>query len=62
MSYEEISKQAIYAKYHMYPDDYPIHQPYTDDEKRKIDQLFDIPILEQNKTTKNKELLKCDFV
>ena len=61
MSYKETSKQALYAKYHIYPDDYPTHTPYTEDEKRDLNELFEIPVLEQNKTTKNKELLKYDF-
>ena len=54
MNYEEISKQALYTKYHIYPDDYPTHKPYTEVEKRDLDKLFEIPVLEQNKTTKTR--------
>lgn len=61
MSYKEIAMQAIYDRYKKCPDDYPTHKPYTEEEKGAIDQLFEVPVLEQNKTTKNIELLKYDF-
>lgn len=47
MSYKEFSQQANYAKYHTYPDDYPTHKPYTEEEKRTNDQLFGIPYFGQ---------------
>ena len=30
-----------------YPDDYPTHKPYTEEEKRTNDQLFEIPYFGQ---------------
>lgn len=61
MSYKELSMQVLFDKNKKHPDDYPTHKPYTEDEKRDLNKLFEIPVLEQNKTTKNKELLKDDF-
>lgn len=43
MSYSEIAMQAIYNKYKKFPDDFPSHKPYSEEEKRAIDQLFDVP-------------------
>ena len=53
--------QVLFDKNKKHPDDYPSHNPYTEEEKGAIDQLFEVPVLEQNKTTKNIELLKYDF-
>lgn len=44
MSYKEFSQQANYAKYHTYPDDYPTHKPYTEEEKRDFNKIFESPV------------------
>lgn len=60
MSYEEFAKEANRYHYIHYSElmfgDRKKRTDPTDD-----DQIFEIPVLEQNKTTNNKELLKCDF-
>ena len=40
MSYKEIAMQAIYDRNKKYPDDYPTHKPYSEDEKRELDKIF----------------------
>ena len=43
MSYKEIAMQAIYDRNKKYPDDYPTHKPYSEDEKRELDKIFGFP-------------------
>ena len=58
MSYKELVMQAYYNKNKKIPDDFPTHKPYSEEEKRAIDQLFGIPYFGQKSDTQKDPSVK----
>ena len=58
MSYSEMAMQAIYDKNKKFPDDYPTHKPYTEDEKKEMSKIFESPVFGAKSTHKKDPLVK----
>lgn len=58
MSYKEVAMQTIYDKNKKFPDDFPSHNPYTEEEKGAIDQLFGFPHFGEKFNTQKDHFVK----